>query len=375
MVQSSYGGSEEFNTYLRSFSERIEKKFNLLTATGILPSNDRLRDELKRDEAPIDKGKTFFELWEEFLEISRGGNRQLGTVKTYQTALNHLKAFEKNESVRINFARINRGFHDRLNNYLLNKNISPKPEETTQNLSLNSIGTIIKSLKTFLKWAEKMGYAEFAPGVIAEFKVLEESAETIYQNPEELEILFKLDLNKTPGIERTRDLFLIGCWTGLRFSDFTQIQAENFVDGNIRVKTQKTGELVIIPLHPIVDFILNKYEGKLPKAISNQKFNEHLKELGKIAGFEEKRSISTTKGGKKDTQFLAKWELISSHTARRSFATNLYNEGENAVTLMKITGHKTERSFLKYIKMDKEQAADTISQNVLFQRPEIKIAN
>ena len=161
-----------------------------------------------------------------------------------------------------------------------------------------------------------------------------------------------------------RDLFLFGAWVGLRFSDFSNVKFENIVqiegDYFIKMVTQKTKELVIIPCNNVVLEIFEKYKDRtnlLPKTISNQKFNEYIKEVCKLASFDEKGRIAS-----KPKEEL--YSLISSHTARRSFATNYYLQGFPTLDLMKITGHKTEKSFLKYIRVSKLDTAMRLSAHI-----------
>jgi integrase len=186
---------------------------------------------------------------------------------------------------------------------------------------------------------------------------MSEEAETIYLNESELTSLYNVDFSKDPAKERVRDLFLVGCWTGCRFSDIAQITPESISEGFIHLKQYKTGEKVIIPLHPVVTAILNKYDGRLPETISNQKFNKALKEVAKEAEINEMTHKAITKGGVKVSTAHKKSDLVTSHTARRSFATNLYKSGFPSLSIMAITGHKTEDSFLKYIKVTPNEHA------------------
>lgn len=109
---------------------------------------------------------------------------------------------------------------------------------------------------------------------------------------------------------------------------------------------------MIIPLHDVILKILNKNKGQLPKSISIQKNNEYLKDIGaKIPSLNAKFIKSITKEGFRQLTTFQKWEMVTSHTARRSFATNEYLAGTPTLTMMAITGHKTEKSFLRYIKL------------------------
>ena len=168
-------------------------------------------------------------------------------------------------------------------------------------------------------------------------------------------------------MERVRDLFILGCYTGLRFSDFTQIVKENILEGNkIKIRTQKTNELVVIPVHPFVKEILEKYDGNIPAPISNQKMNEFLKKVGEEAEIKEMIMSSITRGGIMERNTTEKYNLITTHTARRSFATNLYLADVPAITIMKITGHKTDKSFLRYIRISQEENANKLLNHPFF---------
>ncbi len=226
---------------------------------------------------------------------------------------------------------------------------------TKKGLAKNTIGDHIKHLKTFCNAAYLRG--EHTNITFKRFKKPNEESFNVYLDEEELDALFKLDLSKSPYLERVRDVFLVGCWTGCRFSDIAKVCSENIKGEIVTLEQEKTKTLVKIPLHPVVKTILEKYNGKLPEMITNQKFNEFLKQVVKRAQIEDKVIKGITKGGKRESKEYKKWQLISSHSARRSFATNLYKSGFPSFSIMKITGHKTETSFLKYIKVSEEEVA------------------
>jgi len=193
------------------------------------------------------------------------------------------------------------------------------------------------------------------------FAVIREETSAVALNEGELVALYQFDLSGNPRLEQVRDLFIFGSFVGLRFSDFSDVRPENIqqIDKEyfLRIKTKKMGNRVTIPCNPIVLDIFKKYDhmpNKLPRAISNQKFNDYIKESCKLAGLTEKGRLETSPE-------MELWECISSHTARRSMATNLYNEGFPILDIMQITGHKTERSFLRYIKINNEDAARKLS--------------
>ncbi len=226
------------------------------------------------------------------------------------------------------------------------------------NYAVNSINKHIAILKVVLNDAKSKGYQIDLTGFI---KPSEES-QNIYLNQDELTQLYKHDLSEFKYLEKVRDLFIVGCWTGLRFSDLTSLTKKDVSRKIIRVKTEKTGAMVSIPFHTHTKQILQKYNYNLPTKISNQKFNKYIKEACAKAEISEEINRSITKGGKEITTLFTKNNLVSSHTARRSFASNLYKAGVPHYSIMAITGHKTEDSFLKYIKVSNDEHAEKVQE-------------
>lgn len=260
------------------------------------------------------------------------------------------EGFCTHEGREYDFEDIDKDFFDRFVAYMLNE----------RDYATNTYGRAIKFLKTVLNKATEQGYNTSTSYQTALKTNAHEDVESIYLTEEELIILKELDLSKKPGLDRVRDLFLIGCNTGLRFSDYTTIQPDDIdmKEKRLRVLAQKTNSKVIIPLSPMVIEILQKYNFKLPKAISNQKFNESLKTIAEEAKLNENVVKNITKGGVTQTKIIKKFNLVTSHVARRSFATNAVKRGIEPILVMAITGHKTEKEFLKYIKLSNEEKAD-----------------
>lgn len=249
--------------------------------------------------------------------------------------------------------------------------------------------------RRFTAWANKKGYAYNT--IVATFSILKvwlnhakkdgltvgddyhilpskgSDSDNIALSSEEVEAIYKLDIpsliadnqiDSKSSIETTRDLFIIGCWTGLRRADLNRINEAVFdFDSNVlTIQTQKTDSRVTIPLHPFVKQLYEKYNGVFPRLIDKGKANAQLRELGRLAGINTLTLRSTVKGGKTVTERLLKYQRIGFHTGRRSFATNLYKMGAPAISIMQMTGHTTEANFLKYIKVSKEEHAAMMQQ-------------
>lgn len=191
------------------------------------------------------------------------------------------------------------------------------------------------------------------------FRKETEQVDAIYLTNEEVTKVAELPLCGSYGL--ARDLFIIGCHTGMRFSDYSRLSMDDISDGVIHFITQKCKTPVDIPAHPRVIEILKKHGGTMPK-ISGQKFNTYIKVVCKDAGIKE--SILVRKGGKQVR--CEKWELVSSHTARRTGLTNMYKAGIPTYRCMMISGHKTEAVFLTYLRITQEENAEYLKDNSFF---------
>lgn len=267
-----------------------------------------------------------------------------GTWKILQTVLSLLKQYAQERARALDYGGIDYAFFSDFKAWLF---AEPRRHST------NYAAKVVDVLKQFMRDAQRRGYHSKTD--YQNFSIKKEKTTKVALSFDELEALYRLDLSGNTRLEKVRDLFLIGAYTGLRFSDFTRIRPEHveMIDGEtiLTITTQKTGQPVSIPLFPIPAALLKKYDYQTPR-ISNQKMNDYLKELGQLAGMTGKMIVSNTAGGKRSEQVLEKWEKLTTHVARRSFATNFYRLGLPALTLMRITGHTTERQFMQYIALD-----------------------
>jgi integrase len=192
------------------------------------------------------------------------------------------------------------------------------------------------------------------------FRVLEEESEEIYLTSEELDKIQELDLSAKPGLDLVRDNFLLDCYIGLRIADYKNLKENHIIEINgtkmIKIRLQKTGTTAVIPLSRKALKILEKRDYNFTTH-SVQDINRKMKLIGKMAEIDEPFTKSITIGGKVVEKVFKKYEKITNHTARRSFATNLYLMNMPTIEIMQMTGHKTERAFLKYIRVTPEQNA------------------
>jgi integrase len=364
-----YPQHAEFNYRLNSICATIENVFRQYqNDNGAMPQPDTLKVLLDKAIKKIDKPivhserETFMGYFKTIIEQSQNGTRvhpkfhtpiSGNTIKTYVTTYKHLCNFQKVKKREIDFNTIDYEFYVDYKTYLMQKH----------NLSNNTIGKHFQIIKLLMNEATEMGINTNLAYKSKKFVVLRENSDSIYLNDTEINAIENLNLTNNLDLQHTRDLFIIGCRTGLRFSDFTRLKAQCMNDGFIEISQEKTNNKVVIPIHKSVEAIFNKYNGVLPTACTNQEFNRRLKEIAQMVDLlQTSISIGYTKGGKEITANYPKFELVTTHTARRSFATNEYLQGTPTLMIMAITGHRTERSFMKYIKVTKRDEAERLKQ-------------
>lgn len=188
-------------------------------------------------------------------------------------------------------------------------------------------------------------------------RLSKEPRDTIALYLPELDHLKALDLSGTPSTAITRDLFLLGCFTGLRYNRWSQIGKENIVESDgveslDLFTTKGKNKRVNIPLHPMVKVICEQYDWQLPEVPTLNVINLDLKEIGKQAGFTEDVQRAQWVRGRSVLTTEPKWKLISTHTARRSFATNAYEAGVPIEDISALVGHGDIDTTRHYIKLD-----------------------
>lgn len=212
-----------------------------------------------------------------------------------------------------------------------------------------------------------------------------DKAKEIYLTKAELQALYEMPLEGLK--DKVRDVFLVGCYTCQRFSDYARLEKENFTKTAkgtkvVRIVQEKTGNDVVIPiLNDNLLHIAEKYGYDIPKVndvILNRYIKQILKELSSTVPSlaRKERTLLTMKEREKEKQGLVsferdnkgnvikpRYELVSSHTARRSGITNLYLSGNfDTYQMMSISGHKDEKTFYEYIKLSSDEVADSIAQ-------------
>lgn len=350
--------TDEVNSALTAIGTLLEHYINDAARDGLPISKDTLKGVLDEHFNKRNSTEDFHSFFKYYVQLcdtrvneKRGGQTiSYNGKRQYARTLYYIEEYEKSRKRHLEFDNIDINFYEDFIAFL-----------KTRNLSTNTIGNKITFLKAMMEAAYKRGLTTNMK--YKSFHRITEDSESVALSEEELHRVSACNLKRHPKVARVRDLFLVGCWTGLRFSDLARIRPENITENMISLRQQKTDRPVVIPVHPEFRRIWDSYGGKLPRVISNQKFNEYVKEVCKAARLRTKVQKSITRGGKRITTIYEKWQIVSSHTARRSFATNLYKSGFPSISIMAITGHKSEAAFLKYIKVSKEEHAKLLAQH------------
>lgn len=257
----------------------------------------------------------------------------------------------------IDYADVTIDFYNSFKNFL-----------TDEGYKLNTIGRFIKQLKYFMAKSlaeKKHTNREFKETA---FTSMTEEAFTVSLTPEELDKLYNYDLSHDKRMETARDKFIVLCETALRVSDYDKIDANiRTVNGTplIFLYQTKTADPVVIPLTERMEEVLTKYNGKLPR-IHEVYVNKYIKTIAYQCGINELLRWEATKYGKRYPKSEYKWKLISCHTGRRAAASNMYRSGIPTLDIMRLTGHKTEKEFLKYIRLTNEEVALKMAQHPYF---------
>lgn len=367
---------ENFNIHLDNVEGAAKKVFRIERNKGKNPTPEQLRDllsiELKRKLVP--GIVTLNGYIKQFLKDIKSGHTETAdkkkfkysTIRSFEGLQQQFDKFQKDKGKVYDFSDITMDFYDDFVRFFNDKKYSP-----------NTIGKHIKSLKIIMHRAKDEGLHSNSEIDRKRFKAINSEVHEIYLSEKDIEKLLNKDFSENILFDTIRDIFLVGYFTAQRFSDYSRVIKDNIrtLDSGgkvIDLIQQKTGERVIIPIRPELDNILKKYDYTLPKSFE-QKVNENIKKIAKEAGINETVLTEKTKGGMKSSETCNKADLIKTHTARRSGATNMYLAGIPTIDIMKLTGHKTEKEFLKYIKVTKEQTADNLLKLPYFNK-HLKIA-
>ena len=259
------------------------------------------------------------------------------SIQKYKTVLNKLLEFQIYMKRKYILSNLKEQFFIDLIIYLRDKH----------DLYDNTLERYIKIIKTFLRWSLKKGYSP--PMAFTEIRIKKHETDDVALTREEVQLIESADLNEKK--DKCRDLFLIGVYSGQRWSDYSCFDKSDLRDGVIHKRAQKTGSISYIPLHDNLKAILDKYDWKLPK-ISSQKFNINIQNICKDLKINNKIKFTHSKGNFKKEEIKEKWQKIGSHTARRTYITLAAENNVPDHEIMAITGIRDSKTLQKYKKIN-----------------------
>lgn len=328
------------NGRLNEIRERAERLYRDAVEQGKMPVKEKLKDQILSGTYRVEVERNLMADFQEFIEYHQSKSTSKGSMSHILNLRTHLEQFARKQRIALTYDSINLAFYGKFLSYL--QDYEFRDGETYEE---NTVGNFIKKLKMFLNWAKGNGWNPFDFFQHPEFKIPEKRVANVYLEQSELAALKALDLTKRPYLNDTRNWFLIACETGMRYSDYHQLNRRNIKEvpngydfTYVPRKTSKSSKVrVTVPISQAAVSILLRYGFDMPAPVSNQKMNKGLKELTRLAGIQ--KSIGT-------------------HTARRTFATLRYKEKFPVQAIMKITGHKTEKEFYKYLCIEGEENAE-----------------
>lgn len=338
----------QLDRYSNLFTEIVNRYKNSNQEITIESVRNEFDKEFKRTKS---SSNDFFAVYDIFLQMKKidrtGEANSTSTIKRYEYNKTLLQEYEKFAKTFLHFNKIDKAFY---NSYIAFC-VSEKKHST------NTLSRNIGLLKTFLFWAFTNNYTYKTD--FKEFKnVRKEITDEVALTMEQVTKIFEHDFSDNSRLERVRDLFVFGCVTGMRFSNYSIIKKKDIFDNFIHVRDVKDNSKALsIPLNDFSSFILKKYDYKLPE-ITNQKFNEYIKEVIQEVGFTDDIK-KTVKVGKDIVETITPFhERVSSHTARRSFITIMKNNKIPDKVIMSYTGHKSQEVFNQYYKPNEDDKID-----------------
>jgi len=341
-VKGGVAGRAQINDNLETQAEKIRKSYKEALTSGTPIDNDLFRNCLNEKLAIASTKKCgFFELWDQYL-ITRVNQYSKSFTKSLGSARNHFGNFCKMNKISPTFESIDLRMLEGFRDYLVEK----------CNAQCSTVATNVSRLKFFLVHSHKAGLHNNLS--FKNFTVSSHDSEIYFLTWDELMKLYEFQFPRM-SLEQVRDAYCFASFTGLRYSDLRNLKNSD-IDGDfIRFKTIKTKESNSIPLTEMAKDILKKYadypgNSALP-VISNQKMNERLKVLCKMAGLNSPVTRVKFIGSKRIEKTVPKYSVITAHTARKNFIANALRFGMSSEVIRSISGHKSTKAFSRYYKI------------------------
>ncbi len=359
-IKNSASESDHYNSLLSSMKSEAIRLSEIIRVNGEEVSTKEFKSKLDQKFKPkrMDNNSPstfidYLELWisqrESGKKLNKNGKSfKRATIRKAKTLRSSLYRFIKHLKKRdLKFEEINDVFYERYKKF--NFDVEKK--------SISTFSNLVKDIKTVINEAIEDGFIQERRYSLRKFISPTYESDSVALTLDQLELIHQVHL-EDESLDKARDFFLIGCYTALRYSDLMNLTDAKVSNGYIRVKQIKTDGFVTIPISKRVEPIFEKYPNKFPKIdFGLHAYNTKVRKVAKLAGLDKFVQIRRSNGGHVIVEEKRLFELISSHTARRTYATNMFKLGLPTSLIMAVTGHKTESSFLLYIKATNEDKA------------------
>ena len=364
-LKPSASGALEFNVELNNLANCCTREAMRKKETNQFLSKEDykqiVQDCIDRDNA-VNSEISISHLKTQFLSYKSNFVKE-GTLKEYRTVFKGLEDFEKHKGTKLILREMDGKFLDQFEVFLSRKKNTNDGDK--EGLLNDTIHKYISTLKVFLKWCNDNDYLVH-PDVFKTQKTnFKKKAynEIIALSESEIQKLMNHDLSDRPSLERVRDLFCLLCYTGQRFEDLINFDPKDIKNNAWDFISVKVKKRVIVPFEgyiaPAKD-ILERIGYSVPK-ISNQKFNEYIKTVGKLAGMDEIIKITRFSGKQKLVIEKRKYDFLSSHVGRRSMVTNLLSRNVPITLVQKLTAHSDIRTLMKYESANTDSLIDALN--------------
>lgn len=285
-------------------------------------------------------------------KLNRQGKRYSPlTINTYNSVLKNLGDYNPH----LRFSDISMDFYKAFIKWCNEKDFS-----------LNYVGFNISKLISLMKEGHKRGYHKNAAYLDDDFKVITEVNDDISISESELEKIYNhVFEDKKKYLDRYRDWAIVDAYLGLRVSDIQLLEERNIHNDKVTIVHEKTDTKVVVPINSKVKAILKKWNG-LPPKVCKRTFQDQVKEVCRLAGLDQPVVYFMTKGGARKDYYVKKHELVSPHTFRRTFITNLLNAGVPDNQVMQLAGIKRHTTLMRYKKTKPEETAEILKGHAFF---------
>lgn len=337
------------NKVLEDLEDKIDKAFFKYESIDKIPTREQLYDEIRPDKAKRD-------IWEAFDEFISEGEKlhqwSFNTVRSVKNIKNLLKL--SNPDLSLN--NINNNSLNKFVIYQQSHRLTPNKNKADQKgYANNVIQKNCRILKWFLKWAVEKGIIDSSVKDTFNPEIKAIKKEVIFLEWDELKKIRDYNYEERSEEDKARDFFCFCCFTSLRYSDAFQLKKTDIKDGIITLVTQKTDTSLKIEINKHAKKILDKYKDEdSPYALPRMKLpwlNLLLKKIGKETGIDTPVTISQYYGKNRVNRTVPKYELLSSHCARRTFISNAIEMGIPAQVVMKWSGHTSMEALKPYLEI------------------------